>query len=350
MVAHATPARRLESIALGLGTLAFVVTALVALPVFRLESAPISGPGSVGQYAAIASAVAALLAFVAGRYVVRARSGRRVTFLDVLDIAALAIAHGIIALLSWTLIAVILEQSFLDAQVFAVPLLVVAGAAAAVTAYAAFLSSAHMNLDLLAIVLAVFLVEGILASMLTASDPHWWRINLSALGATDDLSALAFNITLIVAGFIVTTLTRYATRGIPGARTGGGIVAVRICLVLVGVFLACVGIFPVDEFLAVHNTVASGMAVTFGVLVIGLARWIPGLSRAFLGVGYVFLGVVVALAIAFFVGYYTLTAVELVAGILVFAWIILFIRSAAALAADAAPADAEPEPVPIPTR
>ena len=37
----------------------------------------------------------------------------------------------------------------------------------------------------------------------------------------------------------------------------------------------------------------------------------------------------------YFSGYYTLTAVELVAGVLVFAWIILFIRNAAALQQDA---------------
>jgi hypothetical membrane protein len=328
------PARRLESLALGLGAVAFVVVALVALPVFRLDSAPISGPGSVGQYAAIASAVTAFLAFLAGRVVVRRGDARRFTPTDAFDAAALAIAHGLIALLTWTLVATILEESFLDAVVFAVPVLLLAGAAAAIAAYAAFLSATRMDLELLATVLAVFLVEGILASMLTASDPHWWQENLSALGMTDDLSALAFNLTLIVGGFIVTTLARYATAGIPAARAHG-IVAVRTCLILIGVFLACVGIFPVDEFFAIHNSVACGMAVAFGVLVIGLGWWMLGMSRAFLALGYVFLAVVVALGISFAVGYYTLTAVELIAGILVFSWIILFLRSAAALAADA---------------
>src|SRR5690348_4261228 len=53
--------RGLESLALGVGAIAFVVAALVALIVFRLQSAPIAGPGSIGQYAAVASGVAALL-------------------------------------------------------------------------------------------------------------------------------------------------------------------------------------------------------------------------------------------------------------------------------------------------
>lgn len=324
--------RTLESLALGIGAVAFIVAGLVALIAFRFQSAPIAGAGSIGEFAAIASAVVAILAFVAGRYVVRI-PGHRVGVLDILDVAALAIAHAVIALLTWTLLAVILERGFQDAEVFAIPLVVLAGAAAAVTAYVVFYSATHMDLPLLAVVLAVFLIEGVLASTLTANDPHWWQLNLSALGMTDDLSALAFNLTLIVAGFIVTTLARYATRGIPTPNPHG-ISRTRICLIVVGVFLACVGIFHVDDFFALHTGVASGMAVAFGVLVLRLRAWIPGMPRAFFWLGILFVAVIVLLAVLFALGYYTLTAVELVAGILVFSWIILFIRNAAALQED----------------
>ncbi|HET8928273.1 MAG TPA: DUF998 domain-containing protein [Microbacterium sp.] len=323
--------RTLESLALGAGAIAFVVAALVALIVFGLQPAPISGPGSIGQFSAIAAAVAAILAFVAGRLVVR--SPGRVGVLEVIDVAALAFAHAVIALLTWTLLAVILEQSFIDAEVFALPILIIAGAVAAVTAYIVFFSATHLDLQLLALVLAVFLTEGVIASMLTAGDPHWWKENLSALGMTDDLSARAFNLTLVVAGLIVVTLARYATRGIP-SPVAHGAVRVRTCLIVVGVFLACVGIFHVDDFFWIHTGVASGMAVAFGILVIMLPRWIPGLSRGFLLLGWLFIAVILVLGVFFAVGYYTLTAVELVAGILVFAWIILFLRNAAALIED----------------
>tara|TARA_B100000378_G_scaffold271216_1_gene261435 strand:+ start:474 stop:851 length:378 start_codon:yes stop_codon:yes gene_type:complete len=111
----------------------------------------------------------------------------------------------------------------------------------------------------------------------------------------------------------------------------------RISLIVVGVFLTCVGIFPVDDFFVLHTSVASGMAVAFGVLVIALKWWIPGIARAFLTLGWVFIAVIAVLAIMFATGVYTLTAVELVAGVLVFAWIILFIRNAAALQADTTP-------------
>lgn len=331
----ASSERSLESLALGVGAVSFVAVALVALIAFRFEAAPISGPGSVGQFAAIASGVVAFLAVVAGRIVAHRQSAtHRLSVLDGIDVAALAFAHGVIALLGWTLLAVILEQAFIGAEVFALPVLILAGATAAMSGYVAFYSASHMDLQLLAVVLAVFLVFGVLASMLTASDPNWWKDNLSALGMSSNVSAFAFNITIIVAGFLVTTLARYSTRGIPTANPKG-IGRVRVTLIVLGVFLGMVGVFPVDRFFALHTGVASGMVAAFGVLVVALPRWITGIPRPFIVLGWLFLAITLLLAVFFLVGYYTLTAVELVAGILVFTWIVLFIRNAAALEQDA---------------
>lgn len=322
--------RTFESISLALGAGAFVVVAVVAVIAFRFEPAPIAGPGSVGQFAAVSSAVVAIVAFVTGRLIVRRRG---LGILDIVDLAALAFAHAVIALLTWTLVSVIFEQAFIGAEVFALPVIVLSGAVGAVTGYVAFFSATHMDLQVLAVILATFLVEGIVASMLTADDPLWWKEHLSSLGVTEDVSSLAFNLTLIVAGIIVTTLARAATAGIP-TTDPHGLARVRLCLVLVGVFLAFVGVFPVDDWFWIHTAFASGMAVVYAVLVIRLPVWIPGMARFFVYLGWVFLVIVVALGVLYAVGYYTLTAVELVAGTLVFTWIILFIRSAAALQED----------------
>ena len=59
------------------------------------------------------------------------------------------------------------------------------------------------------------------------------------------------------------------------------------------------------------------------------------ISRTFVILGYVFILLILLLSVFFAVGYYTLTAVELVAGTVVFSWIILFIRTADALKRDA---------------
>jgi len=322
--------RRIESLSLALGAGAFVVVAVVAIIAFRGQAAPIAGPGSVGQFAAVCSGAVAIAAFVTGDLVVR--RGRR-GFLAIVDLAALAFAHAVIAILTWTLLSVILEDAFFSAEVFAIPVILLSGAVAAVTAYVAFLSATHMDLTLLAILLATFLIEGMLASMLTASDPLWWHEHLSSLGATRDISSLAFNLTLIVAGIMVTTLARSATAGVPSSNPHG-MARVRLCLVLIGVFLAFVGVFKVDDFFWLHTGFASGMAVVYGVLVIRLPAWVPDLSRFFIVLGWVFFGLMLLLGVFYAIGRYTLTAVELVGGTLVFTWIILFIRNAAALQQD----------------
>ena len=102
-------------------------------------------------------------------------------------------------------------------------------------------------------------------------------------------------------------------------------------LVLIGVLLACVGIFPVDQFLAAHNIAAIGMVIVYVTLVVSLRRLLPSMPRVFVLLGYTYVGVIVVLAIFFITGYYNLTAVELVAAVLIFSWIIVFLRNSGAV-------------------
>lgn len=342
----------IESSALIVGAAVFVIAAPLGLLVFWGTALPIAGRGSLGAAVALGGALVAALAFVAGRLVLRRRfgaasavdadlGGTRATDgspgapdhpgprLHWFDVVALAFAHAVIALLGWTGLADILERSFLGAEVFPIPAALLFGVALALSGYVSFLSSVRMTPMLLSLVLAVFLVVGVITAMLSATDPLWWEKNLSALGMTDDVSALAFNLTLIVAGAIVTIVARYATAGLPAAtpKERRGRDVVRYGLVAIGILLALVGVFPVDEFFLVHNTVATGMAVVFAVIVIGLPRFLPTMPRVFVYLGWVYVGVIVVLGVFFAVGYYNLTAVELVAGVLIFSWIILFLRN-----------------------
>ena len=97
-----------------------------------------------------------------------------------------------------------------------------------------------------------------------------------------------------------------------------------------GVLLACVGVFPVDRYLTAHNVAATGMAVVFVLLVLALPRLVPSISRTFVLLGYAFVGVTVLLAVLFVSGYYNLTAVELVVGLMVFSWLIVLLRTTGA--------------------
>lgn len=336
-------AASVESLALGAGAVAFAVVGVVAFLVFAGHDLSISGSGSVGQFAAVACCVVALVAYAGGRVATwgipwfgRQREHRSAigTAVEVFDSLAIAVAHAIVVLLLWTVLSDVLARSFQDAQVFAIPATLLVGTATAVTGYYVFLAAANMNPLLLSAVLAVFLVVGALTSMMTASNPHWWKQNLSVLGISDDTSGMAFNLTVIVAGVIITAIARYATDTGDGRRPTRGELQVRTALIVVGVLLTCVGLFPVNRFFLVHNTAATGMAVVFCLLAVGIRWAMPHLPHAFYVLGWVFIVVIIAVALFFAVGYYNLTAVELVAAVLIFSWIIVFLRITVAAGSD----------------
>jgi len=336
----ARSAESIETIALLVGAAALVIGFAVSMVLFWGSHLSISGPGSIGAYAAVGGAIVTVVAFTVGRLVVReaslASAPERMLAVERLrwyDLIAITAAYAAVALLGWSGVAQLLELSFIGAPVFAFPGAVLVGVAHALTAYVAFLASARLTPLSLSMDLAVFLVVGAFAAMLTSSDPHWWRTNLSALGMTTNVAAPAFNLTLIIAGVIITTIARFATAALPVDRHAQrrGRTVMRTGLVLVGVFLAAVGIFPVDRFFLLHNTVATGMAVAFAGLICALPWLLPTLPRVFFALGYVFVAVIALLGVFFATGYYNLTAVELIAAVLIFSWIIVFLRTTATL-------------------
>ena len=339
-----------ESQALLAGGAAFLALGAIALLLFVGRDIPLGGPRSVATAGGVGGAFVAVATFVLSARRVRRsrpesplfRSGRT---RRLVDLGALAVAHGLVAFLLWLGLFTLLQQSFVGAVLYPFAAAVMIGAVGSATAYVTFLSATRMDAYRLATLLAVFLVGGMLASMLTASDPYWWQDNLSALGKSTDASGYSFNITLILAGALVTALASFTTRSAgpmsspasdrPAAPASDTFSPLEGGLTLLGVLLACVGIFPVDEFFAIHNVVASGMVVTYAVLVIGVRRFVPGASAQFMSLGYVFLAVILVAAILFFpFGYYNLTAVELIAGLLIFTWLIVLVRTLAAHRSD----------------
>jgi hypothetical protein len=330
----------LESAALVVGAAVFVVVVIIAFFVFAGKDVPIAGAGSVGQFAAIVGGIAGVVVFVFARLVLNTRrtrvgavqnaeydaAGVRLRWFDV---AALALAHGVIALLAWTGLAALMAESFKGAVVFSFSAVILAGVTVALTAYVVFLSSVHLSPMLLSLVLAAFIVSGAITSMMSATDPLWWQKNLSTLGIGNDISSLAFNLTLIIAGIMVTTIAHYATAPLPATTRAEarGRSLVRAGLMIIGILLACVGAFPLDRNEAVHNFSASGMAIVYVVMVVAFPWLVPSIPRVFVILGYVYVGVIVVLAAFFITGYYNLTAVELVAFTLIFSWLIVLLRN-----------------------
>ena len=347
-----------ESRALVVGSAAFLVLGLVAFLLVGREPVPVSGRGSAGDIAALGTAVLGAAAVVAGcvqrgqSWFLAARRGSRVR--NAIDIAGLALAHACIFLLGWLALFSIFQQAFIGAVLYPTAAAILVGTTGAISAYTAYLSALSMTAYRLSALLAGFLVTGVLTSMLTAENPQWWQENLSALGMSSEISGVAFNFTLIVAGVVVTTLAGYATATLAAtAKTSSARHRVRVLeggIVLIGVFLAGVGLFPVDERFGLHNLVASGMVVVFASLIVRIRALVPSISTTFAALGWVFLAVILVAAVLWFpVGYYNLTAVELIAASLVFAWLIVLIRNLAAVDADQFDAGLQARPQSQPT-
>jgi hypothetical membrane protein len=361
-----------ESHALVVGSAAFLVLGVVAFLLIGREPVPLSGRGSAGDIAAVGTAVLGAGAVVAGclrrrpdlsppvlsppaeSSPVSSSPARPRRIRNVLDIAALALAHGCIFLLGWLALFSVFQQAFIGAALYPLAAAILIGTAGAISAYTAYLSALSMNAYRLAALLAGFLVTGILTSMLTAADPQWWQENLSALGTSSDISGAAFNFTLIIAGVVVTTLAGYSTATLAAtARSATARHRVRQLeggIILIGLFLAGVGLFPVDERFGFHTMVASGMVLVFASLIVRIRALVPAISATFVALGWLFLAVIVFAAVLWFpVGYYNLTAVELIAASLVFSWLIVLIRNLAAVDADQFDADVPAPPQAKPT-
>lgn len=337
-----------ESRALVIGSAGLLVLGAIAFLLVGREPVALSGRGSVGDIAALGTAVLGAAAVVIGSRQGRgpeaphAIGGGRTR--DIIDVAALALAHACIFLLGWLALFSIFQRAFVGAVLYPLAAAILVGVTGAVSAYIAYLSAVTMNAYRLAALLAVFLVTGVLTSMLTAGDPQWWQENLSALGMSSDVSGVAFNLTLIVAGVVVTTLAGYSTRTLDAtAGTASARRRVRQLewgIILIGVLLACVGLFPVDEQFWLHTAAASGMVVVFGTLIVRMRTLVPSIPTTFNVLGLVFLAVIAFAVLMYFpFAYYNLTAVELIAASLVFAWLIVLIRNLAAVDADQLAAD-----------
>lgn len=270
-----------ESRALIIGSAGFFILGVMAFVLVGREPVALSGRGSAGDIAPLGTAVLGAAAVVAGSLQRRgpesnqppAGGGTR----NDIDTAALALAHACIFLLGWLALFSIFQRAFVRAVLYPLAAAILVGVTGAISAYIAYLSAVTMNAYRLAALLAVFLVTGVLTTMLTAEDPLSWQENLSALGTSSDVSGAAFNITLIVAGVVVTTLAGYSTRTLEStadaARSRRRVRQLEGGIILIGILLACMGLFRV--------------------------------------------------------GYYNLTAVELIAASLVFAWLIVLSRSGA---------------------
>ncbi|MCI2170530.1 AbrB/MazE/SpoVT family DNA-binding domain-containing protein [Schleiferilactobacillus perolens] len=188
----------------------------------------------------------------------------------------------------------------------------------------------HINSEMMVRLLTTVIISGVVASMITNSDNHWWETNLSFLGTKHANYSWQFNLTLMVSALLMTGLIDYLFvwlhRRYPADR---GLNILRILLTTMAICLFGVGGFANngDGLLhLLHDIAAWGLVAVFGLTVI-LIRWLlPKGSRQFRIISD---AIAVLLIIDFvlfkYVGYFSLTAFQLVAFDLAFSWILLLL-------------------------
>lgn len=323
---------------------AFVVTFLLSFLFFYGHMAPIFGRDSIGLMAAVLGTLTVFASYMVAAARVQSIVGGSSRFRQAhiwLTTGALAFIHAAVGFLLIAGAFFIVQDAFqgltLDPYASATIVAITAGT----VGYITYLTATQMTTARVSIVLAVFLVAGALTSMITAEDPYWWQRHFSALGASGTPSSYAFNLTLIIAGVVIVSLSDYVANDFRLLKDKAITYkndkshAIRVILALIGVFLAFVGLFAYDSSPLIHNAAAGGMAVLFVGLIVALPWLAPSFSRAFFGFSYALMG---ALLFCYMlwqgIGYFNLTTFELLAAAIIFSWLVVFIRQIAAAVDD----------------
>ena len=330
-----------------LGALYGLIVALVA------PELTLAGEGRFGQAAAWGSAAVAAASSAMGYWRARSKSDqawRRTlpAWKFTVNTLSVVIVHAALAFLAAYALYLVLARGFIGLPVVIFWAVVLMAVTLGLAAYIVYLSSSSMTTRRMSSLLMAFIGIGTLTAMVTSPDPEWWSVHFSQLGTSDSLSSWVFNGTLIAGGLLVTTFAVYVGNDLAALLRAGVLrnpSAPRIVsalFIVMGTMLACVGIFPVDVQLALHNLSASGMALVFLGLLVSGPRLLRGLPRTYFLASWAFLAATLASLVLFIVQYFSLTAFEIIVFALIFGWIAVFIRF---LAAAQHPVDA-----PVPPR
>lgn len=339
-----------ESLAIWVAIAAGVAGAGVGILVFVGRRAPLSGDFSVGTAAAILTAVAAGLACLVGL----ARSTRtthqwmiqRHWAWMVADAVGLVVVHASIAVMACLALFRLFQESFTGLTVDGIASTVMLTITGSVAGYLGFNSSARISTRSLSSLLALFMASGMIVSMLLAENPFWWHAFFSELGTGQAgiLSFWTFNTTLTVSGLVLTTLSSFITQdlfswarararlGVRKARIG----VLRWSLFIIGLCMMGAGVVPINFSDPVHSTFIRVLGVVFIVLLASIQLWLPGFPAAVYVGTYLMLALAVMATLLWLpLRYYNLTGFELAMGGVIYAWLVVFIRTLDAVLTEA---------------
>ncbi len=176
--------------------------------------------------------------------------------------------------------------------------------------------------------MTIMIVGGVGFSMLTNSNKNWWKHNFSFLGTNQNNTHLSFNITLMFSGLLLMILVDYLFVNLNHKYQGWRVNTLRALMTALGACVGCVGLFPNNpRFHILHDRIAMWIVYIMLILIIAVRWLLPEVTNAFLKVSYT-IGAVIAVDYLVFKAftYLSLTAFELIAFILSFAWVLLLLQ------------------------
>lgn len=330
---------RLENTSLLLGLLGLAVGAAVGVSGLP-ETRPLFGNDSIGNMAALAALVAAVVSgLITLTWVTPVnrpwfRSLRWWRLL--LNVLGLTLLHAMLALLTTLAAFAVFQNAFeglaLDRWAGAFWVAAAGGLWGYITASSAMSLTTHS----LSVLLLFLLGAGALSSASSASEPRWWDLHFSALGTSSDFSGLTFTMTLLVTGIALTTVGDFLAHDLGVWAVGAGerawkVTAVRAAMLSFGVLVALVALIPVDVNKEWHDTAAQSLVLVFAVALVSFPIMFRRMTGSFQAVTLVIAALLVMLLVLYEgVDYLNTTAFEMGAGAAVFLWLLLFIRTVTA--------------------
>ncbi len=365
-VAERSPKRssaRIESGAIWASISFAALAVVVGLIAFSNKLTPLSADYSVGTVAGwttgIAAGVSALIGLLLATESPRGKLGwmrRRFWGWWLIDLIGLIITHGAIATLAVLSTFRLFQEAFQGLVVDAIAATLMLCLVTAAASYFGFSSASRATTASISNLLALFMAAGVLASMLLAENPYWWHMFFSELGTGQAgiLSFWTFNTTLTVSGLMLTTLANFISQDFNAwaahrrrqNKRRGYVRVLKGGMMLMGLCMVGMSWVPINISDPIHTGFVQVLAVTFGLMLLSVPIWLPGAPAAMYVISYLILGLgVLAVALWHPLNYYNLTALELAFAGIIFAWLVVLIRTLDAMLSDITSPQASRDPL-----
>ncbi|WP_237739395.1 DUF998 domain-containing protein [Microbacterium yannicii] len=245
---------------------------------------------------------------------------------------SVVLVHAVLAFIVVYVIYRLVGLGFIGLPVHLMWSVVMMAVTAGVTGQQTYRSVSRMSTQRLSSLVRTFIAFGVITAMAISPESDWWKVHFSHLGTFHDLSSLFFNGTLVVGGLLVSTFAVYIAHDMRALVQAGVLATARsprvvsTLFVVMGIAFAGVGLCSVDVNRVIHDIAALGLAATFLTLLIASPKLLRGMPPAYFMSTWVILAATIAAAGMFALGVITLTAIEIIVFVLIFAWIAVFTR------------------------